>query len=45
MANFINLIDKDKLQIIINESTSIAEVLRKLNKRPGGENYSKLISY
>lgn len=45
MASFINLIDKDKLQIIINESTSIAEVLRKLDKRPAGANYNKLISY
>lgn len=45
MANFIDKLGINELQNIISESSSVAEVLRKLNKADRGGNHTKLVKF
>lgn len=45
MASFIDKLDINELQSIISKSTSVSEVLRKLNKVDKGGNHTKLVKF
>lgn len=45
MANFIDSLEINELQNIISESTSVSEVLRKLNKTDKGGNHTTLVKF
>lgn len=45
MASFTNSLNKEELQKIILESTSVSEVLKKLGRSCRGTNHSKMVNY